>query len=299
MTLLLIPTMKRPAPQALPDSPFHALPTLSRTELADTRDLVAAQRRQLSQSFVHAFTWETVRPLLPLRLELPPTAPLWRARTCRSHYVWLPPEDLTTPEAWHGLDNFDLVLRLFDFGPWRPILGQRFSSNRGPPPFDPVSVGLAWLMARWRTWDWPTLFTELHSPERGRGDCLRLGFNPEDIPAESTFRCALRHTDPEGLEMCEDSVLLELMAYGIVPTTSTFPDDSPQPGVSLATDSQLVAARSHLLCRFQNARCFLPPRQRQCAARAEGKEGCACDTEACMVHCCRATARDPEAAFVY
>ena len=299
MKLTLIPTMERPAPLALPDSPFHALPTLSRTALADTRDLAAADRRRLSQQFVQSFTWETVRSLLPFRLDLPTTAPLWRARTCRSHYVWLPPEDLASPEMWQGLDNFDLVLRLFDFSPWRPILGRRFSSNLGPPPFDPVSLGLAWLMARWRAWEWPTLITELHSPERGRGYCLRLGFDPEDIPAESTFRCALGDTPPEWFLLCEDSVLLGLMAYGIVPTASTFPGDAPQQGVSLATDSQLVSARSHMLCRFQNSRCFLPHGQRRCAAREEGKEGCTCDTDECAVHCRLATARDPEAAFVF
>jgi hypothetical protein len=94
-------------------------------------------------------------------------------------------------------------------------------------------------------------------------------------------------------------VLLGLMAYGVVPTTSTFPGDSLQQGVSLATDSQLVSARSHRLCRHQNPRCFLSPGQRQCAAREEGKEGCACDTEACAVHCRLATARDVEAVFVY
>jgi hypothetical protein len=299
MNLTLIPTMERPAPLALPDSPFHALPTVSRAELADTRDLAAAERRRLSQQFVQTFAWEAVRLRLPFQLQLPTPAPLWRARTCRSQYVWRPPEDLTAPEAWQGLDNFDLVLRLFDFSPWRPILGQRFSSHLGPPPFDPVSLGLAWLMARWRTWDWPTLLTELHSPERGRGYCLRLGFDPDDLPAESTFRCALSNTPSKWLWLCEDSVLLGLMAYGIVPTASTFPGDSPQRGVSIATDSQLVSARSHMLCHFQNARCFLPPSQRQCAAREEGKTGCACDTVACAVHCRQATARDPEAAFVY
>jgi hypothetical protein len=129
MKLTLIPTMERPAPLALPDSSFHALPTLSRAELADTRDLTAAERRQLAQAFVQTFAWEAVRPLLPLRLaqSVPPTAPIWRARDCRSHYVWLPPDDVLAPAAWLGLDNFDLVVRLFDFSPWRPILGQRFS----------------------------------------------------------------------------------------------------------------------------------------------------------------------------
>jgi hypothetical protein len=89
------------------------------------------------------------------------------------------------------------------------------------------------------------------------------------------------------------------MAYGIVPATSTFPGNSPQQGVSIAPHSQLVAARSHMLCRFQNARCFLPPAQRHCAAHEEGKESSACDTDECAVHCRLATAHDPEAACVF
>jgi len=48
-----------------------------------------------------------------------------------------------------------------------------------------------------------------------------------------------------------------------------------------------------------NAACFLPPAKRHCAARAEGKEGCACDTAACQEHCRLATPRDPEAAYVF
>jgi hypothetical protein len=48
-----------------------------------------------------------------------------------------------------------------------------------------------------------------------------------------------------------------------------------------------------------NAACFLPPAARHCAARAAGKEGCACDTAACQEHCRLATPRDPEAAYVF
>jgi hypothetical protein len=40
------------------------------------------------------------------------------------------------------LDDFDLILRLFDFSPWRHILAQRFQSQFGPPAFDPVSLAL-------------------------------------------------------------------------------------------------------------------------------------------------------------
>jgi hypothetical protein len=89
------------------------------------------------------------------------------------------------------------------------------------------------------------------------------------------------------------------MAYGIIPTSSTFPGDPPSRGVSLATDSQLTEARSHMRCHHQNAACFLPRSRRTCAARADGHDGCACDTAACVDHCRLVTARDPEAAYVY
>jgi hypothetical protein len=198
-----------------------------------------------------------------------------------------------------GWDDFDLVLRLFDFSSWRPILAQRFSSQLGPPPFDPVSLGLAWLLVRWRNWDWPRLLTELHSAERGLGYCLRLGFDPHDLPGESTFRMALANTQERCLLQCADSIALGLLAYGLMPSASTFPGDAPQRGISLALDSQQVAARSRMRCRHQNARCFLPASQRSCAAREAGKHGCACATDACAEHCRFTAARDPEATYVF
>ncbi len=166
----------------------------------------------LTEHFVATFCWEAIRPHLPLRLAVPPDVPPWQPRRCRSHYLWLPPDDVHSADDLIGLDNFDLVLRLFDFSPWRPILGQRFASQFGPPPFDPVSIGLAWLLVRWRNWTWPQLVSELHSPERGLGYCRRLGFDPDDIPAASTFRMALKNTDPSWLLQCEDSLILGLMA---------------------------------------------------------------------------------------
>jgi len=299
MPAVLIPTLADTRALIPADSPFQRLTTLSRTQLAATREIPAAQRRLLTEHFVTTFRWETIRPLLPLQLVVPPDVPPWHPRRCRSHYRWLPPEDPLSLDDWQGLDDFDLVLRLFDFSPWRPILAQRFSSHFGPPPFDPVSIGLAWLLARWRNWDWPSLLTELHSRERGLGYCVRLGFDPLDLPGESTLRMAVAHTDEGWCLQCADSVALGLMAYGLIPTSSTFPGDPPERGVSIALDSQLVAARSRMRCRYQNARCFLPPAQRTCAAREAGKRGCACDTDACVNHCRFATARDPQATYVY
>jgi len=296
---VLIPTYEDPGPLVVPGSPFHHLTTFSRSELAHTRDIPAEDRRLLTEHFVRTFQWETVRPHLPIRLELPPGVRPWKARVCRSHYQWFPPDDIQSADDLTGLDNFDLVLRLVDFTPWRSILGQRFSSAFGPPPFDPVSIGLSWLLVQWRGWKWPTLVTELHSRERGRGYCRFLGFDLNDLPAESTFRMALGNTQPAWLLLCEDSLILGLMAYGIIPTTSTFPGDPPDRGVSIATDSQLVEARSRMRCRYQCAACFLPPAHRTCAAREAGQKGCDCDTEACAHHCRLATPRDPEAAYVF
>jgi hypothetical protein len=98
---------------------------------------------------------------------------------------------------------------------------------------------------------------------------------------------------------CADGLALSLMAYGLIPTHLTFPGDPPVRGVSIATDCQLIAARSDMRCRHQNADCFLPRDERTCAARQAGKEGCGCDSEACADHCCRVTARDPDATYVY
>jgi hypothetical protein len=295
----LIPAVEGVVLRDIPESPFRRLTTLSRKELVATRDVPAAERRLLTQYFVTSFQWPAVRPLLPLQLVVPPDVPAWQSRRCRSHYVWLPPDDLPSLDDLQGWDDFDLLLRLFDFSSWRPILAQRFSSHLGPPPFDPVSMGLAWLLVRWRNWDWPRLVTELHSAERGLGYCRRLGFDPHDLPGASTFRVALANTQPRWLQQCADSLALGLMHCGLIPTRSTFPADPPQRGVSIALDSQLVPARSRMRCRHQNARCFLPPTQRHCAARDKGKKGCACDTDACLDRCRFTTARDPDATYVF
>ena len=296
----------------LPDSPFHQLLGFTRAQLRDTRDIPAAERRLWLPNFSETFCWEAVRPRLPLRLvvaptqpttgpDQPATLPVWQPRYCRSHYVWVPPEETLgpSPAAWQGLDDFDLILRLFDCSAWRPILGQRFASQYGPPPFDPVSLGLAWLLALWRGWSWPQLVTELHSGERGQGYARRLGFRSDDLPSASTLRMALNDTPPAWIVQCADSWALSLLAYGLLPSHATFPHDPPERGVSIALDSQLIAARSHMRCRHMNADCFLPRAERPCAARADGKAGCACDTAACQDHCRLATPRDPEAAYVY
>jgi hypothetical protein len=223
----------------------------------------------------------------------------WRPRWCRSFYRWLPAEDLCQPADWIGLDDFDLVLRLFDFTPWRAYFAQRFRSQFGPPPFDPLSLGLAGFLAIYRGWDWQALVTELHSPERGVAYCQRLGFDPHDLPCPSTFRMAYRHTQAKWLLACQDSLAQACLDYGLIPSQATFPDDPPERGVSISIDCQLIQARSHMRCRHQIPACSQPAAKRPCPAQEAGKKGCACDTNACRQHCRFATPRDPQAAYVY
>ena len=219
MSILILPHSKPLVPQAQ-DSPFQPLRGLSRAELADTRSQPAHERRLLVQGFVDCFCWDRIRQQLPLQPLLTAGVAEWQPRRCRSHYQWLPPDDIQSAADFEGLDDFDLILRLFDFSPWRPILAQRFHSHLGPPPFDPVSLGLGMLLALWRHWSWPELRRELCSQERGQGYCRRLGFDPDDLPSASTFRMALNHSDPTWILQCVDSVAHGLMAWGIIPTTS-------------------------------------------------------------------------------
>ncbi len=299
MSRFLVPAAPVFPVLSVADCPFHNLESLPRSLLAETRQTPAAQRRLLIPNFVQLFGWESIRPLLPLKLPTPGDPPAWNGRPCRSYYRWLPPEERRSGSDLAGLDEFDLLLRLFDFSPWRPYFAQRFKSQFGPPPFDPLSLGLGVFLAVHRDWDWQRLSQELASPTRGQDYCRRLGFDPADVPAASTFRMALNHTCLDWFAACQTSLAQGLMAYRLIPTQATFPGDPPERGVTLSTDSQLIASRSHQKCRHQTPTCSLPASKRPCPAKEAGKQGCACDTQACRDGCRFATPRDPQAAYVY
>jgi hypothetical protein len=191
------------------------------------------------------------------------------------------------------------MLRLFDFSSWRPYFAERFRSQYGPPPFDPLSLGLGMFLAHYQSWDWARLAGELRSPARGGDYCLRLGFDHTDLPSPSTFRMAFEGTQAAWFTACQDSLAQSLMAYQLIPTHSTFPGDPPEGGISIATDCQLIASRSRMQCSHQTPACSQPAAVRTCPAREAGKEGCACDTPDCRAHCRFAAWRDPQAAYVY
>jgi hypothetical protein len=94
--------------------PFERLSNPTRAGLSAGRDLSASERRLQLPNFVSMFHWEAMRNLMPLRLPTPGETPVWSERLCRSHYLWLPVDE---SEPLDGLDEFDLMLRLFDFSP--------------------------------------------------------------------------------------------------------------------------------------------------------------------------------------
>jgi hypothetical protein len=150
MNNFLIPAAPLVPAISIPDSPFHQLQSLSRSELAETRSIPAAERRLLIPNFIELFRWETIRPMLPFQLPTPGDPPTWQARSCRSCYHWLPPDQIHSCGDLAGMDPFDLCLSLFDTSAWRPYFGTRFKSHFGPPGFDPLSLGLAMLLAIYR-----------------------------------------------------------------------------------------------------------------------------------------------------
>ncbi len=162
-----------------PHSPFLGLQGLANPE-ADNGH-AAARCRQLAEDIRHLFHWEHIATVLPIPVVTPEETPSWPGRHCRSHYQWLPPDDLQTEADFQHLDPFDLLLRLFDFSAWRPLLGQRFRGAKGPPAFDPVSLGLGILLARYQQWSWSQLTSALRS-QRGVDYRLRLGFAEDDVP---------------------------------------------------------------------------------------------------------------------
>ena len=276
-------------------SPFEKLERQTRAQLNEGRAQPAAERRLEVPGFVETFSWGNIRSLLPLQLPAIGAAPNWTGRVCRSYYQWQKGAD----GDLSGLDEFDLLLRLFDFSPWRSYFAQRFQSQYGPPPFDPLSLGLSMFLAHYQRWDWERLVQELHSPTRGLDHCLRLGFDPSDLPVASTLRVAFGQTQLDWLTTCQNSLAQGLMNYQLIPTHSTFPGDPTEQGISISTDCQLISSRSKMICRHQVPTCSQSGGKRECPARLAGKDGCACDTPACFEHCRFAAWRDPLSAYVY
>ncbi len=137
-------------------------------------------------------SWYT---LTSLTTNAPPDIPPSPKNAYRSHYTYRGWADgdkqhpLDDPEACEYLSNFEIILRLVDFSPLRPVLAQLlgWTPAQGWKPFDPVSI---FLLLGWQItngWSRAQTLRNLHHP-RYADLALLLGFEEQGFPTEGGLR---------------------------------------------------------------------------------------------------------------
>ena len=283
--------------------------------------LTARQARALDSAFVRQCSLAGLRSALPLRWPTLTGTPPSPKRDYRSHYVYLGWDDLTDPQAWVHLDDFDLVLRLVDFSGLRPVLAQRlgWTSACGRRPFDPVSM---FLLTAWQIvndWSRAETLRKLQRP-RNADYAQRFGFENGIVPSEGGMRYFLttlgRLSEVEG-----DTVTVELDEGNAVEIAFQYLNQLIAGAVALILDAHLVTpeawqnalicpdgmihdAASRMRCTSVQDSCYRSISSagpRPCPAKEKDapRRGCACDTLACAAICQYAPARDAQARCVW
>lgn len=281
--------------------------------------LSAPQTRAQDDSFVQQCGIEGLRPQLPLRWPRPPGIPDSPKKRYRSDYVYLGCDDLDDPAHWEDLSAFDLVLRLVDFSPLRPLLGRLlgWTSARGKTPFDPVSTFLftAWQLAN--GWERSAALKNLADP-RYADYAQRFGFQNGVFPSEGGVRYFLTTlgensaVDGEMVTVAIDETqsvdiavqYLNHLLAGAVSLLRQAQLITPQAwqAALLCPDGQIHDAASRMRCVFVQEGCYQPTsahKPRPCPAKDKDKRGCDCDSTACVQACRHAPLRDSQARSVY
>jgi hypothetical protein len=282
-------------------------------------NLTAVEARAQDVDFVDQCSLWGLCGRLPLCWPTPPHVPPSPKRRYRSHYVYQGWDDLLDPATWTHLSDFDLVLRLIDFSGLRPILAQRlgWTSARGWCPFDPVSM---FLLQGWQIvngWSRTKALDNLSDP-RYADYAERFGFEEGIYPTEGGMRHFLtalgRHSEVEG-----DTVLVERdgeepvevaiqylnqLLVGAVTLIREAGLLSPEAWTQaqVCPDGMLLHAASRLRCASVQESCYQPTsadNPRPCPAKEKDRQGCDCDTLACVEACRYATPQDAEARFVW
>ncbi len=278
--------------------------------------LTPTQTRQQHPEFGARCSFTALRSHLPLVWPAPPDLPPSPKRRYRSHYAYLGAEDLDTPRVWEELTDFEVLLRLVDFSPLRPVLAQLlgWTSAKGWTPFDPVSL---FLLCGWQlTEQWNRAATlENLAKARYAEVRQRLGFQEGVYPTEGGLRYFLTAL---GQPAPDTAALITLPAYGDSPAGELptqqlnhllrqavtllrqhgFISDAAWGAATVCPDGMLHPAASHMRCTALTDTCYQPA-PRPCPAREKDRQGCACDTPACAQFCQHAPARDPDARYVW
>ena len=284
-------------------------------------DCDAPTARAQNARFVSQCSLQGLAAMLPLPWPTPPDTPPSPKRAYRSHYLYRGWDDLRDPTIWDHLSDFDLALRLIDFGGLRPVLAQRlgWTTARGHTPFDPISL---FLLHGWQItnrWNRTKTLHNLHDP-RYADYAHRFGFENGAFPTEGGFRYVLTtlgaHSQTPGhvvtIPLDDERTVDVAVEYlndliagsvSLIHNAGIISPDAWQKAL-VCPDGMLHDAASRMRCSFVQDSCYQPldpqTHTRPCPAKqAETPRcGCPCDTVACAVVCQSATPRDPQARLV-
>ena len=278
-------------------------------------NLTSVESRAQNAAFVTQCSLTGLHDRLPLVWPVPADTPPSPKTNYRSHYVYQGWDDLTSA-TWEHLSDFDVVLRLVDFGPLRPLLAQLlgWTSARGQQPFDPVSI---FLLIGWRiTNGWSRAETLRNLADPRYADYARLfGFENGSFPTEGGLRHWLttlgqNSTAAETVIVGEEQQvevavqrLNQLLAQSVsVIVESGLLSPAAWKQAVVCPDGMIHDAASRMRCASVQETCYRPTSSaapRPCPAKEKDRRGCDCDTLACATTCRYATPRDAEARFVW
>ena len=249
--------------------------------------------------------WPTLFPF--------PPSPKRRYRSSYRYQGW---EELQDPKAWQHLSDFDLLLRLVDFSPLRPVLAQRlgWTSAKGWPPFDPVSIFLLLGWQLTQRWNRSQLLTNLQDP-RYADYAQRFGFQKGVFPTEGGLRHWLtalgQHAENGDTVSVGEEEQIEVAVQYLNQLLAQTVSLILQAGLItpaawdqalICPDGMLHDAASRLRCTAVTETCYQPTSAeapRPCPAKEKDRRGCDCDTASCQTLCRHAPPRDPDARFVW
>ncbi len=279
-------------------------------------ELTPVETRAQDPTFVTQCSLDGLRDRLPLRWPAPPDTPPSPKKRYRSHYLYLGWEDLEDLTAWEHLSDFDLLLRLVDYTPLRPVLAQLlgWTSARGQVPFDPISI---FLLTGWQItnqWSRAKTLRNLRKP-RYADYAQHFGFEDGVFPTEGGLRYWLttigqNSTSEETVLVDEDGLIevaIQRLNQLLAQSVALFVEAdllSPEAlkKALICPDGMIHDAASRMRCSSVTDTCYQPTppdTPRPCPAKEKGRQGCNCDTTACARVCRYATPRDPKARFVY
>lgn len=280
--------------------------------------LSAQATRQQQLTFRHACGFQALRPRLPLPWPAPAEVPPSPKTHYRSHYVYLASADLLMHSAlWGEKQEFELLLRLVDFAPLRPVLAQLlgWTSAKGWSPFDPVSM---FLLHGWQlTQQWTRAATLRNLALPRYADIReRLGFVEDVYPTEGGcryFLTALGRHSPDAdhavhlpaygaaaaIDIAQQRLNALLAQAAELLHAHGFLSPEAWSQALVCPDGMLHPAASHMCCTAITATCYQPA-PRPCPARElKQHQGCACDAPACVEICQHAPSRDPDARYIW